>query len=372
MGRPLRDRLRSFDWFPKVASEYTKRSKAGGVVTVVVVCIIGYLVLSEFGEFLTPVRHYGVGVDVERTHDQNLNITLDMTVAMRCEHLSVDVIDVSGLHVGDVSHELFKQSVEWKSEPSADEVDSHWKEAGHEAVGTYDEVVKAVKTEKRQRKGAPIRVGVVKTEGASTEELGELRTLTRMSGDLGSCRIYGHILVNKIKGNFHIAPGVSRETKRGHVHDIKSVPTSSLNFTHRIETLTFGEPVPGVRPPLEAVNQHTTEGLYVFQYYLQVVPTLWEAAGEIIDTNQYSVTTNRRPVPKGHLPGIVVNYDLAPVRVSVGETSNSFLHFLTRLCAIVGGVFAVSGMAHAGLASTIALFARVLGLERRGGLPQSL
>ena len=39
---------------------------------------------------------------------------------------------------------------------------------------------------------------MVKTEGASTEELGELRTLTRMSGDLGSCRIYGHILVNKV------------------------------------------------------------------------------------------------------------------------------------------------------------------------------
>ena len=38
-------------------------------------------------------------------------------------------------------------------------------------------------------------------------------------------------------------------------------------------------------------------------------------------------------------------YDLSPVMMHITEKQKSFLHFVTNLCAIVGGVFTISGIA---------------------------
>jgi len=37
-------------------------------------------------------------------------------------------------------------------------------------------------------------------------------------------------------------------------------------------------------------------------------------------------------------------YEMSPIRVVVHESRKSFFHFITQLCAIIGGVFTVSGM----------------------------
>ena len=46
----------------------------------------------------------------------------------------------------------------------------------------------------------------------------------------------------------------------------------------------------------------------------------------------------------GHLPGVFFNYELSPIRVRIEEKRRPFLHFLTRVCAIVGGVFTIMGV----------------------------
>jgi endoplasmic reticulum-Golgi intermediate compartment protein 3 len=49
------------------------------------------------------------------------------------------------------------------------------------------------------------------------------------------------------------------------------------------------------------------------------------------------------------LPGIFFFYDLSPIKVRYLEERRSFLTFLTSVCAIVGGVFTVSGIVDATL-----------------------
>jgi hypothetical protein len=44
------------------------------------------------------------------------------------------------------------------------------------------------------------------------------------------------------------------------------------------------------------------------------------------------------------LPGVFFMYDLSPMMVTIKETRRSFLHFLTEVCAIVGGVFSVASL----------------------------
>lgn len=37
-------------------------------------------------------------------------------------------------------------------------------------------------------------------------------------------------------------------------------------------------------------------------------------------------------------------YDLSPITVTIKEERRSFLHFITRLCAVLGGTFALTGL----------------------------
>lgn len=95
---------------------------------------------------------------------------------------------------------------------------------------------------------------------------------------------------------------------------------------------------------------------------MKVVPTRYKRLdGEEINTNQYSVTENSKRAKtaeehaadeKGHashsddrgLPGFYVMYDLSPVMIRFVEHRRSFAHFMTGVCAIVGGVFTVAGL----------------------------
>lgn len=62
-------------------------------------------------------------------------------------------------------------------------------------------------------------------------------------------------------------------------------------------------------------------------------------------THQYSVTEYDTVVHKGEMqmPSVWFAYDISPISVTITETRKSFAHLLTRLCAVVGGVFAVTG-----------------------------
>ena len=44
------------------------------------------------------------------------------------------------------------------------------------------------------------------------------------------------------------------------------------------------------------------------------------------------------------LPAVYFLYDLSPITMEVSDAPTSLGHFLTRVCAVVGGVFAVTGM----------------------------
>ena len=103
-------------------------------------------------------------------------------------------------------------------------------------------------------------------------------------------------------------------------------------------------------PTLDPANPaYQGPGGGVFQYFLKVVPTTYATlGGSVIATNQYSVTEHFRepagPAAAGQLPGLFFFYDLSPIKVKFMEERRSLASFLTSACAIVGGVFTVSGI----------------------------
>ena len=202
------------------------------------------------------------------------------------------------------------------------------------------------------------------------------------------CRLDGFLEVNKVAGNFHIAPGISFQQNHMHFHDVKQMPLTDFDTEHFFETFSFGDEYPNQFNPLERKSSQmdppttfkrkeaqpknsfddfininfgfintnnnqdddsTNSKSISYSYFLKIVPTTYEYLdGKIINnTYQYSVTKSSKVI-KGEnansLPGIFVSYELGPIMIKFVEKSKSFSHFLTSCCAIVGGLFTFAGM----------------------------
>jgi len=90
-------------------------------------------------------------------------------------------------------------------------------------------------------------------------------------------------------------------------------------------------------------------GSAYFQYHMKVVPTIYEhRAGEAVHSSQYSFTELLRTRGEGGaMPVVLFNYELSPIMARFTRTSRPLGSFLTGLCAIVGGVFTISGVVDA-------------------------
>ncbi len=165
------------------------------------------------------------------------------------------------------------------------------------------------------------------------------------------CRIEGGFRVNKVVGNFHIAPGRSFSNGQMHVHDLNNyldVPEGQPGhtFSHTIHHLRFGPQVPedvtrrlGSRGmpwtnhhanPLDHTDQMTDDPAFNYMYFVKVVstsylPLSWQAKTNLIsggednsalsdilpvgshgrgedgslETHQYSVTSHKRSLSGG-------------------------------------------------------------------------
>merc|ERR1711871_60633 len=193
------------------------------------------------------------------------------------------------------------------------------------------------------------------------------------------CNIQGALLVNKVAGNFHFALGKSYRRGTHLVHQFALKDINAFNCSHTVHSLNFGPPFPGSVNPLDGASVIATQrganlggqpdavpdietrprgaaAVYpsagVVQYFVKIVPTTYEhlgaGDGSTIRTNQYSVTEQIRPIDinKGTvLPGVFFIYDVSPFTVRKTEQRRStWLRFLTRVCAIVGGVFTVGSL----------------------------
>ncbi|CAI7829427.1 unnamed protein product [Closterium sp. NIES-53] len=164
--------------------------------------------------------------------------------------------------------------------------------------------------------------------------------------------MYGHLAVERVAGNFHVSV-------HGQSYLVLQQVFSSVgdvNVSHIIHSLGFGVPYPGrlnpldgfvrILPPLKE-GEDPARSSGTFKYFLKVVPTrfrFWH--GGTVKTNQYSISEYFTPSsPQSNaLPAVYFLYDLSPIAVSITESHRSFFHFLTRLCAVLGGTFALSGM----------------------------
>lgn len=384
------------------------RTLTGAFVSVLCIVFSCVLFVSEYFSYLEITRVDTLHVDTDK--DMPLSIFLDVTFpGMPCSELHLDSEESTGQQQIDIHRNLFKVPVHEKAPASRqqavlmvrrlevrlqsimkqveaeeivsedvlrrvanvrDRVDSlkeeyGWTESDYQVGGVpkdycgscYGSGAKdeCCNTCDHVREAYKSKRWVLANENSIEQCVREKRDNQMFEMTIEGCQITGHIDANKVSGNFHFAPGSSSKqdhhTHAHHVHEFSIADLSKFNVSHRINTLTFGLTFPGMINPLDRSENilpgSTGSGLY--RYYIKVVPTTYHTYdGQLIQTNQYSVTQHFKPTDfksgSFSIPGVFFVYEMSPIAVTLRETSTSMFGFLTRLCAIIGGLVAVAGL----------------------------
>ena len=168
------------------------------------------------------------------------------------------------------------------------------------------------------------------------------------------CRFGGTLHIQKVSGNFHIALGASHVINGKHIHQFVLSDIPRFNCSHTIHELSFGQNFPNQQLPLNGMT-HTIEkeGGGVFTYNLKIIPIEYiSPMGYVTHSNTYGYSYKYKHIPppqpgvqmQAALPGLFFVYKINPYMLQISEARPSFWTFLINLCAIAGGIFAISGL----------------------------
>ncbi|MCJ1409546.1 hypothetical protein MMC19_003627 [Ptychographa xylographoides] len=417
---PAKSRFTRLDAFTKTVEDARVRTTSGGIVTIASLLIVFYLVWGEWADYRRVIVLPELIVDKGRGEKMEIHLNISFP-RVPCELLSLDVMDVSGEQQTGVMHGVSKvrllpyaeggMAIDAKALDlhSQDDVATHLDPSycgGCYGAPSPPNAIKAGccnTCEEVREAYASVSWAFGRGENVEQcerEHYGERLDAQRKEG----CRIEGGVRVNKVVGNFHIAPGRSFSNGNMHVHDLNNYFESPVEgghtFTHEIHQLRFGPQLPekvtknlgNSMPwtnhhlnPLDDTSQTTDEPAFNYMYFLKVVSTSYFPLGSkkgilnaivepstdmiplgyhgrsedgSIETHQYSVTSHKRSLSggsdageghkerlhaRGGIPGVFFSYDISPMKViNREERSKSFVGFLTGVCAVIGGTLTVA------------------------------
>ena len=106
------------------------------------------------------------------------------------------------------------------------------------------------------------------------------------------CYLTAKLALNKVKGEFHIGFGRNTESHgEAHTHRFSMHELLTFNCSHTIQSFSVGSDFPGLVNPLDGMTKIVPKGLGRYQYFLNIVPTVYKTGwGNTIVSGQYSFT----------------------------------------------------------------------------------
>eukprot|EP00440_Ansanella_granifera_P034792 gb/GFBE01037742.1/.p1 GENE.gb/GFBE01037742.1/~~gb/GFBE01037742.1/.p1 ORF type:complete len:398 (+),score=100.06 gb/GFBE01037742.1/:1-1194(+) len=373
--------MKSFDAFARPVQEFQVKTAVGGYISIGSICLVITLFVSELRYFLTLETKDEMLVD--QNQDQKyLNVVMDVTFpAAPCAMLDINLLDPKKANVMHVAHEIFKTRLS----KSGKVLGKRIRDSLLNVAQTPRELAHRVQLERKiltnhstthlrchscfqshideddccttcskvreefVKRGLDERPGYV--FGQCMEEAYE-----KDGPEVGEgCRLQVNLHVRKVPAIIHI--GIGRNYRLDLVklqsESEKQELSQTVDFSHSIHGLSFGEDFPGLVHVLNGreKSNHVPPMSEHYQYDVHVIPTRYQEDGsEEVASHQYSVTEYvknidvRNPGHDAAATGIWMTYDFTPFEVRVTRSRKSLWHFLTECCAILGGIFAFSGM----------------------------
>ncbi|XVF14467.1 hypothetical protein REPUB_Repub09cG0062800 [Reevesia pubescens] len=278
----MKHAIKSLDAFPRAEEHLLQKTQSGALVSIVGLVIMATLFFHELTYYLSTYTVHQMSVDLKR--GETLPIHINMTFpSLPCDVLSVDAIDMSGKHEVDLDTNIWKLRLNSLGHIIGTEYLSDLVEKENAHHNQDDEKEHHDDFDKK-----------LHAFGFDQEAENMIKKVKQALANGEGCRVYGVLDVQRVAGNFHIS-----------VHGLN---------------------------------------IYVAQ---MIVPTEYRyISKEVLPTNQFSVSEYFSPMNEFDRtwPAVYFLYDLSPITVTIKEERRSFLHFITRLCAVLGGTFALTGM----------------------------
>lgn len=384
-------KLQLLDVFAKTAEDARVRTSGGGAVTLLAACVLSWLLLLQFRSYLTYTWDHALTIDSAR--GEKMTITLDMVFPnLPCELLSVDAIDENGDIQENLDDVLRKQDLDLRGNPLNPEVKQRQEvqrenaikargpeypgpcwgaDAGFRAMRGLpnDAVAKCLTCEDVHQAYAQLNWAF--DDGHGFEQcVDEGYPEHLRENKENGCRISGNVVVSKVVGRIHIAPGEAHFARGRHSHDLStySIPDLPYGFSHTINQLSFGgreaKDLSPTEDPLQGFVGKAPHRDFQFRYFLKVVGTDYiYRDGTVLQTNQYSVTHHERPLQGGRdadhphsahqiggIPGVWINYDISPMKVrETQKREQSFGTLMMNTFAIVGAVITTAAVIDSGV-----------------------
>jgi len=173
------------------------------------------------------------------------------------------------------------------------------------------------------------------------------------------CQLTGSLKISRVPGSFRIAAASSVHSFNSRVmnvsHHVDKLLFSSLAETGRLRHVLPLEQ----RSTLLSSSFKMHQELATLKHYLKVVPFQYH----FLDTERqhtylYKANYNEyRPrkmewyegkadafIDTQLVPNAVFHYDISPVMVVVQEETQGFATFITKICAVIGGIYTVFGL----------------------------
>ncbi|RWR93007.1 endoplasmic reticulum-Golgi intermediate compartment protein 3 [Cinnamomum micranthum f. kanehirae] len=289
--------LRKLDSYPKTNKDfYSRRTISGGIITLVSAILMLILFISELRLYLLAVTETKLVVNTSR--GETLRINFDITFpALACSVVSLDEMDISGEQHFDVRHDIIKKRI-----------DTHGN-----VIKAWQDGIGAPKMEKPlQRHGGRLEhnetyCGTCYGPEASDEDCCNSCEEVREAYQKKGWGLSNPDLIDQCKREGFLKRIKDEEGEGCNIYGFLEVNKVAGNF-HFAPGQSF-----------QQSNTHIHD-LLVFQK----------------DCFNFSITE--------HFRGAEVGFAQSIPGVTFMEQHVSFLHFLTNVCAIVGGIFTVSGI----------------------------
>lgn len=367
--------VRSIDAYPKIEGEFLTRTRTGACVSIFSFCLIIVLVTAELTVFFYPAQSHSLIVDSSRNEKLYINFNITFP-RLDCSLVNLDAMDDSDEHQLKTSNSVIEK-VRLEKDGSVHPEVSDAKLGGtlnsKEDIEKMEMKPKARDSECGSCYGAgepgeccntcdDIR-NAYKKKGWAFKASDHVKLCVQEGVQKGledglGCNINGRFELAKVGGNVHFAPSDSLSHSRMSTSELVRFAMTKVDLSHKINSFSFGDHIPGVEYPLAGVEKNmaetrkkhnlTDEQSGIYQYYIKVVPTEYtDWWGSTTLTNQYAVTTHFRSIDQlasNNVPGLFFYFELSAIRMKVKELNSSVAHLLTSLMAIIGGVFAVLGL----------------------------
>ena len=280
------------------------------------------LFLNEFLNYNTYRTSSRMYVDVNRGSDK-LKVNMDITIDhIPCDILAILTADALGEKTIDINGEITKSRL-----------DKYGKKLDENKYEIHEVNYNKVKTE------------MINEEG---------------------CNLKGFFYVDAVPGSFHITSGYYGSI----IQSLANERILKVNAEHKINQINFGEfnkkeiwsnygiEISKLSESLNNVKKRNDKNSRIYQYYLKIVPTKFLTySGKEINNYQYTYSSFAE-FTINEMPSIYFRYDLSAITVEYKQYKETFLNFFINICAILGGIFTVTGIIDAIIHKSVVLLLR--------------